>query len=199
MTSVLRGFRDVKQGLTKFMNLQTPAYYDDSVNEEVPIPFMVTDGVLDIHIQDEVQEDCIDDGEYDDDYPDFQCRQLGNLQNVTSLGPKFLEWMRNVIENIEDDGTYTGPITLVVKPIMIDVQYTTDGEDWDGYGTLESEGYFGNSLNAPNSDNYITGDPSNNYRKVSVFKTPLTISYLSTDISPGQLRYITLNTGFDGD
>lgn len=214
MTSVLRGFRDVRTQITKFSTILTPSYFDDIVvnpstssGADVPIPFIVTDGVLDINIQDNVQVDCIDSGAFPfenggDDWPDFQVRQLGNLQNVTSLGPKFIEWMRNVITWIEDDGDYTGPVTLVVKPVMIDVQYTTDNQGNDrsnNENTLGNEVVFANSLSAPSGDNYITGTPSNNYRRVSVFKTPITISYDSTDLSPGQKRYITLNTLFDGN
>ena len=215
MTSVLRGFRDVKTGLSKFTNILTPAYSDDNIGgDDVPIPFIVTDGVLDINIQDNVQEDCIDEGAYPNnlgsEYPDFQVRQLGNLQNVTSLGPKFIEWIRNVITYSERDSNsppytpYTGPISLITKPVMIDVQYTTDNNIYDSSfnnfsSTLYHEVVFANSSNAPSGDNYITGAPSNNYRKVSVFKTPLTISYDSTFLTPGQKRYITLNTLFDGD
>lgn len=213
MTSVLRGFRDVKTGLTKFGMLQTQTYYDSSPDingDEVPIPFIVIDGVLDINIQDNVQEDCIDIGQWDNERPDFKVRQIGNDQKVFSLGPKFLEWIRNVIGNIETNTSpgdnppadpFTGAITLDIAPLMTDCQYTVDNqyttEDWNGYPTLENDQTINISFQRPSGENYITGVPSNNYRRVSVFKTPLTLSWVSTNISNGDRLYLTLTSDFD--
>jgi hypothetical protein len=63
---MLRGYGKISQ-LTKFQKITTPSYYDNDINITVPIPFSYVHGVVDIHIQDNVQSDLIDDGDTPDE------------------------------------------------------------------------------------------------------------------------------------
>jgi hypothetical protein len=187
---MLRGYGKISQ-LTKFQKITTPSYEDSSEDTYVPIPFSFVNGVLDIHIQDNVQNNLINNGTSPDYRTEYQCKTIGLPRLVTGLGPKMLEWLENFLRN-----RIGGPITAI--------QIHTPGHVMKTQFVLENNAY-GEFLEAdvddstyaitsipPSSDEYIFGSSANNFRTVYIFKTPITFSFKTN----GTIRYLTLFSNF---
>lgn len=190
MSSMLRGYGKISQ-LTKFQKITTPCYYDNDANTTVPIPFSFVNGVVDIHIQDNVQSDLITDGDSPNQDVEYQCKTIGLPRLVTGLGPKMLEWLENFLGN-----TVGGTITSI--------QIHTPGHVMKAQFILENNAYaefleadvndstYAVTNTPPSSDEYIYGSSANNFRTVYIFKTPITISFKTN----GTIQYLTLFSNF---
>lgn len=197
MSSVIRVMDSHKfKASNKFDNLSTPCYYDNDLDENVPVPFTAVNGVLDIEKTNTSVENFIANGSSPDDDTEYQAKLLGGIRPIHTLGPNMLTYLRNRISNHEGDlsGAYTGAIEIYVAPVMTKAQLAQPGN----VQGLTFENIYGVNDNAPTSDEYVGGTDSNKYYASWVFKTPLTIKYRSLTSTTGY-RYMTFSTHYDGD
>jgi hypothetical protein len=196
MSSVLREFAvSGKDG--KFDNISTPLYYDDTLNNYIPIPFTIINGVLDIASTNSSVQDFINNGNDPDDEEDvrYQAKQMGGRRLVTSIGPNFDTYLRRRIQNIDSLGSlYSGELTIFVNAVMTKIQLAQPGQ----VGGLAFENVYGVNDYPPTSDEYIGGTASNKYFTSWVFYKPLTIRFVSSDSVTGY-KYMTFSTHYDGD
>jgi hypothetical protein len=169
------------------VNITTLCYNDSSLGENpLPIPFSYDNGILDIHIQDNVEEDLISGESGVFPFNMNLVRQLGGKGLVRSLGPNVLAWLSNEFSGTDYVVHTSGTVTKVQMNSNIGENEFTD---W----TLGQYSAFGNSTDAPSSDRYnYTGTEANNWGTFWVFLQPLTISYMDGDTK----RYIVFNTTF---
>jgi hypothetical protein len=196
MSSAKRSFGAISQ-TTKFQKVTTPEYYDSTntqdltIEANVPIPFSYSNGVLDIHIQDNVQGDLINIGEYPGQNTDFQCKTIGMPRLVTSLGPKMLVWLQNFLDNIHG-GTITA-IQLHTPGQVVKAQFALSGAlSGDFLRSDVDDDTYAITSTPPSGDEYVFGTAADNFRTVYIFKTPLTISFKES----GTPRYLTLFSNY---
>ena len=196
MSSVLRTVSVLgKDG--KFDNISTPGYIDSSLgNQEVPIPFTVENGVLDIAITNSSVQTFVNNGTEPDDDSEYQAKQMGGRRLITSIGSNFNTYLRKRIQDIEDisGSAYAGELTIEVKPVMTKVQLAQPGN----VSGLTFENVYGVNDVPPSSDEYVGGNETNKYYTSWVFYKPLTVRYVSSASTTGY-RYITFSTHYDGD
>lgn len=194
MSSTLRA-KAVKIGkdTNKFDNISTPCYPDAGLDYDAPIPFTVNNGVLDINITNTSVQAFIDNGNYPGDDSEFQAKFMGGIRLIHTLGPNLRTYLRNRI-NANEETTYTGPIDLVIAPVMTKVQIAQPGQ----VQGLTFENVYGVNDFPPTSDEYVGGSASNNYYASWVFKNPMTVRYEASG-SPTGYRYMTFSTHYDGD
>ena len=197
MSSVLRSIVGLSRG-SKFDNISTASYYDDDLENKVPVPFIVQNGVLDITLTNSSVEDFVNNGtEPDVDYDDteYQAKMMGGFSLVTSIGTNFNTYLRKRIQSIDTLGApYSGALTIVVNPVMTKVQLAQPNQV-DG---LTFENVYGVNDYPPRSDEYVGGGVSNNYYTSWVFYKPLTVRFVSSGSATGY-KYITFSTHYDGD
>jgi hypothetical protein len=179
----------------KFDNISTPCYFDNALDYDVPIPFTVKSGVLDIAITNSSVENFVNNGTFPDDDTEFQAKMMGGKRPVTSIGPNFNTYLRKRIQDIDGLGSaYEGELIIVVNPVMTKVQLAQPGE----VQGLTFENVYGVNDYPPTSDEYVGGSESNNYYTSWVFFKPLTVRFVSTLSSTGY-KYMTFSTHYDGD
>lgn len=194
MSSISRVF-SVPGKDSKFDNISTATYYDDALNEYIPIPFTVKNGVLDIAITNSSVEAFVDNGDGPNDDCEFQAKQMGGRRLVISLGSNFVKYLQNRIQQIDElSSAYSDQLTIVIKPVMTKVQLAQPGQA-DG---LTFENVYGVNDHPPTSDEYVGGNESNKYFTSWVFFKPLTVRFVSSNSSTGY-KYMTFSTHYDGD
>ncbi len=119
---------------------------------------------------------------------------MGGVRPIHTLGTNMLTYLRKRIASNEGIGSYTGEIVINVAPVMTKVQIAQPGQ----VTGLTFENVYGVNDYPPSSDEYVGGSSTNNYYASWVFKTPLTIRYVST-LSASGYRYMTFSTHYDGD
>jgi hypothetical protein len=196
--SSFRTFALKKTLPTNVTTPQTICYYDTSLNDDLPIPFTVRDGVLDIAIQDNVQVDLLTPATFDDEgnmdettQPDYQASLIGGNYLVDSLGPNMLTFLKNFIAWENTSATDYNLVT--------DIEiYNTCTMTKLRFNYITDEYTYKFSDVAPGK---ITPDPlaydassSNSYRVVAIFKTPLVISY---KFDGSNTKYVTFISAFD--
>ena len=215
MSSVLRSKSATPSENTRWVNITTPSYLDESMrmgNPDisgtlVPIPYTVNNGVLDINIQDDIINSLYEFPEmffYDQFLPaTYKVKLMGGSRPVTSLGPTILDFIYSFTNADE------GSVAIHTAPVMTKIQSTYNAGDglivplgpseYDlppfGFAsfTLGSGTSYGVTYLPPNAD-YISGTGVNDkYRTSWVFKTPLTIKYTNG----GDPLYWTFSTTFD--
>jgi len=202
MSSVLRAFATTQRLPTKFSALITPAYTDGSIvsgeDIDMPIPFTVENGVLDINVNQSADiQTFVNNGINPLAHPNIQGKPFGGTRLVTSFGANMTTYLRNWINTIESIGSaYTGTLVLYIQPVMTKVQlanpsFAINDDDAAG-GPFQRDSSWGVTTEAPNSSEYIGGGSTNNYYTAWVFKTPLTVQYTTA----GGLKYITLTSQF---
>lgn len=194
MSSALRAkATKIGKDTNMFDNISTPCYFDSPLDYDAPIPFTVSNGVLDIQITNLSVQSFIDNGNSPADDSEFQVKFMGGIRPIHTLGSNLLTYLRNRINQYEGT-TYTGPINLQVAPVMTKVQMAQPGE----VQGLTFENVYGVNDFAPTSDMYVGGSAANKYFTSWVFKTPMTIRYETSASSTGY-RYMTFSTHYDGD
>ena len=191
MSSLQTHIAQPKKNPTKIFTPNTPCYDDSVFNSTIPIPFYVTkQGVLEINIQDNVQANLLTVGTFAqiNNQPDFQCKVMGGLKPVVSIGQTVKDFLTAWI-NYDEGQSPTGDFELVVKPVMTKLQFSTNP------GQFEDEDTYSLSDYAPSSDDYITGAEENKYRTVWAFQSPMTVKYYSEQNS--KYRYASLVSAFD--
>ncbi len=195
MSSISR-HKALNGGLTtKYANISTPCYLDGPLDEDIPIPFTVSTGVIDIAITNASVQTFISNGSSPDDDSFYQAKSMGGYRLANIIGPNFETYLRNFITSNDGLGsTYAGPLTVKVAATMSKVQIAQPGN----VAALQFERAFGVNDFPPSSDSYAGGDATLNYYTTFVFTSPLTIEYTSADSTTGY-RYITFSTHYDGD
>lgn len=189
MSSVLRRTATTKSALTKFTLVDGPTYFDNGLSQTVLFPFVYSNGVLDLNINtaaNTFEADMITStGNAPGEDCDLCVKQMGGTGLVRALGPNFVAYIRAWRTATIDAGS---PVSVYIPGVVTKVQQTPASALADG-------DIYEVSTTAPVSDEYITGNPANNYLTSWVFKKPLTI----TTIEGGVTTYITLRTSFDED
>lgn len=191
MSSTLRS-RAVISDATKFHHIKTVGYYDDSIGSTMPVPFTCRNGEIDIHIQDAVEADLIENETAGSALVEGLVKDMGGLTVVTRLGPNFIRWLNNWVADYYNNSVID-TFTVQVPATMTKVQGTDeDSYDFDVMENEINDEPWGFSDSAPSSDGFVAGKESNKYFTSWIFKTPLTIKFL-VDGTP---RYLTYNTTF---
>ena len=190
MSSVVRSFGVKQEGLTRFVKAESPCYNVSDDVEEIfnrLFPFELNNGVLDITYNGNIFKARMVDinAKPPLDETSTAIRILGGPRMVTDLGSNFKDyiraWRRSTI-------AIDSPITLYQPSYVMRVQEA----DTNSVSASYDDSYL-ISTSEPVSDNYISGDITNNYRVTYVFKTPLTFT-----IKEGvTTKYITFRTILD--
>lgn len=184
---MLRGYAARKEGLTTFTKPDSPAYYDNDLENEMLFPFSYSDGVLDIsYAGNRFKEEMVDQlNRSPDNEPGTSIRVMGGPYLVSSLGDNFKAYIRAWRDGTIDAGS---PINIHIAPQLLKVQEP----DYDMVQSISGESYL-ISTKVPSGDAYVAGYETNRYRTTYVFKTPLTI----TIVESGIVQYITFQTILD--
>ncbi len=195
MSSLLRSFATPVRVPSKFTNISTPSYSESSFTEDIPIPFSVVNQILDIIVTTSSVQTFIDNGNTPADESFYQAKLMGGKELVTGLGPNFVSYLNNLIQQNDVLGSpYSGELKIVVHPTMTKAQIAQPANNT----ALEFENVFGINDQAPTSDDFAGGEFLNNYFSTWVFYSPLTIRYVSSASTTGY-RYITFTTHYDGN
>lgn len=194
MSSALRSMAIPKTNVTNIGTVNTIAYEIGTTNVYLPIPFTVSDGVLDIAIQDDVLAELLTPGSISNDFnnePSFQGSVMGGLSPVSSLGPNMIIFLKNFIADEEGSVTDYNDVTNIAiynAPTMTKLRFNTIEQDaaWE----------FSTTAPVRTTPNPVSGDSSNNYRVVWIFKSPLVISY---KFDNSDTRYLTFASALDSD
>jgi hypothetical protein len=190
--SVSRSFSIAKTLPTNVVTFNTLCYDDNIINDYVPIPFRVTNGVLDINIQDNVTVDLLTPGTFDNDFEnqsDLQGSIMGGLKPVSSLGPNMLTFLKNFIADYEDnvsDYNLVTNIEIYNAPTMTKMRYNYLGSD-NAY-------QFDDKAPVKTTPDPVRGTSANNYRVVYIFKSPLVVSY---KYDGSATKYLTFTSAVD--
>jgi len=206
MTSVQSVFSQIVRPTTKFHAFITPTYtnpFSNSGADEIPIPFTVVNQVLDINVNENaaIAAFVADGGFFNQDIdenrlfnnPEMQGKLMGGAATVNALGPNMTTFLRKRIEIAEVLGSpYAGPLNIYIRPLMTRVQSVPLTQR----PAFENDNVYGISTEAPTSTGYIGGDPTNNYLSFYIFKTPLTVQFVSAS---GDFKYLTLTSQISED
>ena len=197
MSSVRSAYAEVKLP-TKFSSLITPSYADSVIvtgaTINMPIPFTVANQVLDINVAQSADiQTFVTNGNNPIDQSGIQGKLFGGAKIITSFGPNMTTYLRNWINTIETLGTaYTGPLVLYVQPVMSRVQLANPVFAISD-APFESNESWGVTTEAPTGTEYTGGGTTNNFFTTFVFKTPMTIRYVT---AAGGFKYITMTSQF---
>ena len=184
MSSVNRLRAVNKEGLTKFVKCETPSY--DSGSYDSPFPFSYSRQVLDISYEGNNFKSVMvnQTGIPPAGSSNTSIRMLGGTYLATSLGPNFKAYIRAWRTGIDANS----PIEVYTPPQLIRVQQADRN-----YVYSSSDVVWRETTNPPTSEDYITGNTSDNYGTTYIFKTPLTF----TIVEGGVKKYITFKTKLD--
>lgn len=178
---------------TKFQHLKTQSYYDSTLGYDTPIPFIYNNGVVDINIQNNVNNDLITDLDRGNEYSDYLAESLGGTGLATRLGPNFIRWLNDWVSNVYDS-TVIDTFEVYIPATMTKVQVKPDPRDYD-YAYLTNyfdRDSFGISSLPPTGTSFVAGTAANLYNTVWVFQSPLTIKFMYDD----EPLYLTYQTTF---
>ena len=89
MSSLSRSFGTIDK-TTKFQHIKTPAYYDNDVEATVLVPFSYDNNTLDIHIQNNVENDLITDVNSGQSSAQYLVQTMGGTGLVLQLGENMI-------------------------------------------------------------------------------------------------------------
>jgi len=190
--SAFRTFAVPKTSVTNVVTPNTISYYDNQVGDNIPIPFTVTNGVLDIAVIDNVNADLLTPATFYGDFnnqPNFQASVMGGLSPVSSLGTNMVAFLKNFIANEYDNATDYNLVTNLAiynAPTMTKIRYN--------YIQEENAYQFDTEPPAMSTPDPVSGNSTNNYRVVSIFKSPLVVSF---KYDGSDTRYLTFTSTFD--
>jgi hypothetical protein len=200
MSSVYRALASIDKPPTKFSALITPSYNyviipgDPDITIEMPIPFTVENGVLDINVNQSTKiQTFVNAGTSPINQAEIQGKAFGGAKVVTSFGPNMTTYLRNWINTLESSisAAYTGPLVLYIQPLMTKVQLANPAFS-SSNGAFRGTRSWGVSTEAPVSTEYTGGESANNFFTAWIFKTPMTIEYVIGGVS----KYITMTSQF---
>ena len=190
--SASRTYAVPKTSPTNVTTPNTISYYDNNVGDYLPIPFTAKNGVLDIAVQDNVTVDLLTPESFTSDFSDqgnFQASIMGGLTPVSSLGPSMVTFLKNFIADEYDNATDYNLVTnleIYNAPTMTKIRFNYIGD--------ENTYQFTNVAPVKTLSDPVSGNSSNNYRVVSIFKSPLVVSF---NYDGSDTRYLTLTSAFD--
>lgn len=190
--SSLRTFAVPKTSPTNVTTPNTTSYYDNNINDYVPIPFTTMNGVLDIAVQDNVTVDLLTPASFTSDFnnqPNFQASIMGGLSPVSSLGPNMLTFLKNFIADQYGNATDYALVTNIEiynASTMTKIRYNYIGD--------ENTYQFDTVAPVKTTPDPVSGNSSNNYRVVSIFKSPLVVSF---KYDGSDTRYLTFTSAID--
>lgn len=204
MSSVYRALAGIDKPPTKFSALITPSYEDTVIvplaTVRLPIPFTVTNQVLDINVnQSAVIQTFVNSGTEPQDQSSIQGKAFGGASLIISFGTNMTNYLRNWIDQIETLGApYAGPLTLYIQPLMTKVQLANPSFALTTVvgvpgGAFRRDRSWGITTEAPVSGEYTGGTESNNYYTAWIFKTPMTVRYVT---AAGAFKYINMTSQF---
>jgi hypothetical protein len=201
MSSVQSAFASIDKPPTKFATMLTPSYSDTTVVSGqtviLPIPFTVVNQVLDINVnQSSAIQSFVNAGTNPEHEPETQGKAFGGGSLIKSFGPNMTTYLQNWINTIETLGAaYTGPLVLYIQPFMTKVQIANPAFVKPNGAFLDSRSW-GVSTQAPVSTEYTGGSSPNNFFTAWIFKTPMTIQYVT---AAGAFKYINMTSQFSED
>ena len=178
---------------TKFQHLKTQSYYDSTLGYDTPIPFVYENGVVDIRIQNNVENDLITDLDAGNEYSDYLAESLGGTGLATKLGPNFIRWLNDWVGNYYNSSVID-TFEVYIPATMTKVQVKPDPQDYD-YAYLTNyfdRDSFGISSLPPSGTGFVAGNVENQYNTMWVFQSPLTIKFTYD----GSEYYLTYQTTF---
>jgi len=190
--SASRSFAAAKTSVTNVTTPNTPCYFDNVVDDNIPIPFTVSSGVLDIAIYDNVTADLLTPATFTDSFASqgaFQASVMGGLFPVSSLGPNMLTFLKNFIANDQGsalDYNLVTNIEIYNAPTMTQIRYNSMRR--------EKSYQFDTVAPTKTTPNPVIGSSTNKYRVVAIFKSPLVVSY---KYDGSATRYLTFTSAFD--
>jgi len=197
MSSVLRSVAIPKTSVTNVVTPNVMNYISETSYR--PIPFIVKNGELDIHIQDDVAEKLTNPGvTIRRNDQSLQASVMGGLSLVSSLGPNMLSFLKNFIAT-QYSGSGSGAGSGATYNLVTNIEiYNKPTMTKLLFNDLYHEKTFELSDIAPVK---ITPDPiandasaANNYRVVWIFKSPLVVSF---KYDGGDTKYLTFVSAFD--
>jgi hypothetical protein len=214
MSSTLRGFAAqstiANSPATKTVPLMTPSYYnffDEAPARMLPIPFIYSNGECDIHIQDDVQNQLLDNTNPTWSCPYSTVRPLGGTGLVSSLGANMITWLKNQFswyweENVSDITDVAIHTAGVMTKVQIANNFNNSPVGGFDFNLNNPAGLMGfgesaahSSYPPPSDDFSFNGSVANNYSTVWIFKAPMTIS---ANVA-GTTRYFTVQSTYDNN
>lgn len=187
MSSVTRALAARKEGLTRFLKPDGPFY--DNGDDNVLFPFTCVNQTLDITYSGNNFKarmvDNLNESPGQDEETDTMVSIMGGPRLVTALGENFKAYIRAWRSGSIDSGS---PIEVYLPAQVLRVQEASTGS----LSAFSEDVYLIRDA-PPSGDNYITGNPLNNYRTTYIFKTPLTF----TVVEGGVTKYITFRSGLE--
>jgi hypothetical protein len=199
MSSVTSSYASIPGPASKFFDIITASYTDTYVMSgdsiDVPIPFVVSNQVLEINVNQSPDALAfVNDGLEPLSNVTFQAKMMGGASLIKGFGPNMTTYLRNLINTIETLGSqYSGPLVLYVRPFMTKIQLPAPKQ---GALVFDEQTAYGVTTEPPTSTEYIGGGTSQNFYTAWVFKTPMTIQYTTAS---GNFKYITMTSQFSGD
>ena len=125
MSSVLRSLAVPKTNVTN-VTIPYTLGYQDTPSTILPMPYTVTNGVLDIAVQDNTAQKLLTPGFYEGTQTvDTQASVMGGLAPVSSLGPGMITFLKNYIawdNNISEYNLVTN-IEIYNAPTMTKLRF----------------------------------------------------------------------------
>lgn len=185
---------------TKFVDITTLSYSNADQGQFLPVPFTVTNGVLDIALTNSNVTAFVNNGtEYNN--VGMVVAPMGGRTKVNAIGSNLRTWIENFT------GT-SGPYPIIVAPTMTKVQ----PRGFDGYdgGSDDSQGSVGPGNAAysttfttlePTGDEYIMASAASgttdDFYTTWVFETPLTVQTPPWSAFSASNTTLTLNSLFN--
>ena len=176
---------------TKFQHIKTQSYYDGDLGYDTPIPFVYANGVVDIRIQNNVDNDLITNCETGSEYSDFLVESLGGTGLATKLGPNFIRWLNDWVSCVYDPSVID-TFEVYTPATMTKVQVKPNNNNDDVLNNYFDKDSYGISSLPPTGTGYVAGTEENHYNTVWVFQSPLTIKFMYD----GDPLYLTYQTTF---
>ena len=177
---------------TKFQHIKTQSYYDSDLGYDTPIPFVYANGVVDIRIQNNIENDLINDVYDGNEYSDFLVESLGGTGLASRLGPTFIRWLNDWVPNYGFDSSVIDTFEVYTPATMTKVQVKPNNDNDAVLNNYFDRDSYGISSLPPTGTGYVAGTAENKYNTVWVFQSPLTIKFQYN----GSPRYLTYQTTF---
>ena len=105
---------------TKFHHIKTVGYYNDVINRVMPVPFVYSNGELDIRLEDDVENQLINNETAGTRYIRGLAKSMGGTGLVQSIGPNFVRWLNNWLSDYYDSSvidTYSIEVRATVTKV----------------------------------------------------------------------------------
>jgi hypothetical protein len=172
---------------TKFTNITTLSYSNADTGTLLPVPFTVTNGVLDIALTNSYVTAFVNNGD-ESNAVNIDVAAMGGRTKVNAIGSNLRTWVENFT------GT-SGPYPIVIAPTMTKIQPRGFNDDSSGDDSDNATIFH---ITAPTSDEYVNrGGPNDNYLTTWIFETPMTLQTPPWNGFSNSNTTLTLNSLFN--